>query len=269
VVPCPGWERSVSAFGLDAKSHAHQSVGRALLDGRVEADAVVAHRHLDLPVDGRQRHPDLAGLGVLADVGDGLLHHAVDHQLGVRLEPDRLDLAMHLHAGALGELARQDFQRRGQPQVAERGRTQVFDDAPPQRDAAVERVHQVDQAFARLGRAAGQPRHDARRIQLGRGEQRTQFVVQVARQTAAFVLARGLQVVRQLGELGGALRDFDLQPVALGLQRPLLFLLLHLQRQALAQVHEQAQQADAAKRRDPDARPHQGAIDVAPALFDA
>ena len=160
---------------------------------------------------------------------------------------------MHLDAGALGELACQDLQRRGQPQVAERGRTQVFDDAPPQRDAAVQRVHQVNQAFARLRRAAGQPRHDARRIQLGRGQQRTQLVVQVARQTAAFVFARRLQVVRQLGELGGALRDFDLQPVTLGLQRLLLLLLLLLQRQALAQVHEQAQQADAAQGRDPDA----------------
>ena len=216
-----------------------------------------------------QVQPDLVGLGVFADVGDGFLHQAVDHQLGAGIERYRRQVADHFHIRALGELAHQNVQRHHQAQVAQGGGPQVFDDAAAQRNALVERFNQMRQTFQRLGCGAGQPRLDACRVQFGRRQQRAQFVVQVARQPQALVLARGLQVVGQFGQLGRAALDLDLQAVALGLHGVLQCQLLGLQRSALLQVQVQRQQAHRAERGHADAADHQRALQVGSACFDA
>ncbi len=111
----------------------------------------------------------------------------------------------------------------------------------------------VSTRWARRSRAsgarAGQPGPDARGVQLGRGQQRAELVVQVARQPVAFVFARGLQVVGQLGELRGAAPHLDVQLVTLGLHGVLERELLVLERGGLAQVQEQGQQAQQAQDR--------------------
>ena len=83
--------------------------------------------------------------------------------------------------------------------------------------------------------------------------------MQVTRQALALVLARGLQVPRQLGELGGALAHLDLQPVTLGLHQALLLQQLVGQHLVLAQHHDQRQQADRAEQGHANAADQQGA----------
>ena len=234
----------------------------------VEPHAVVAHRHLHLAILHAQAHPYILGLPVFGDVGDGFLHQPVDHQLGRGFELHRLQRVVDRDAGALRVFARQDFQGGHQTQVAECRRTQVFDDAALERDAAVECFDQMGQPFQSLRRAVGQARPDTRSVKFGRGEQGAQFVVQVARQAAAFVFARGLKVLRQLGQLLRALKHFDLQPVAFRLQDTLLLQLLVFERKGLPQVHEQRQQADRAQRRYAYAAQHQGVVDVGAAGCD-
>jgi hypothetical protein len=168
---------------------------------------------------------------------------SVGHQLGIRLQPDRIERAVHLDARMLGKLARQDLQRCRQPQVRQRRGPQVLDDAPLQCGHAVEHLDQVAEPLQGLGRGARQPRLDARRIEPGRGQQGTEFVVQLACQVVALVFACVQQVLRQLGQLRRALSHLELQPVVRGLHQAMHLALLHLQRQGLAQEQHQRQQA--------------------------
>ena len=62
------------------------------------------------------------------------------------------------------------------------------------------------------------PRFDAGHVELGRGEQAAELVVQFARQTAALVFTHELQMARQFGELSCASLDLVLQTVAFVLQ---------------------------------------------------
>ena len=63
-----------------------------------------------------------------------------------RLEPvDTRDLA------ARREFAQQDLERGDQAEIAERRRAQVLDDPALQRDAAVQRLVEVGQAFGGVG----------------------------------------------------------------------------------------------------------------------
>ena len=175
-------------------------MGRDALDPAVKANAVIAHRHFYLGVVIGQDDPHVAGLGVLADVGEGFLHQPVHHQLRRGRERHRLQRAMHLNARLFGKFTCHDLQRGQQAQIAQSRRAQVFNDAPAQRNAAVEVVHQMRQQFGRFGRGAGQPGLDARGVQLGRCEQGAQVIMQVARQAAALVFTGGMQVVGQLGQ---------------------------------------------------------------------
>ena len=222
---------------LDAVAHAHQPVRGAALRVGVEADAVVAHRDLDLVAERGKCDPDrAAGLRVFGDVGDRLLHQTVHHQLAGGVQPHRIQRTHYFQPGAFRIFPRQDFEGGHQPQVAQGRGPQVFDDAAFEGNATVQRFNQVAQPLLGFGRGTGEPRLDARRVQLGRGEQGTQLVVQVARQAAALVFARGLQVLGELGELGGAKPYLRLQPVALGLHRALEFELLLHQYGRLAKV---------------------------------
>ena len=200
----------------------------------VEADAVVAHRHLHLAVAARLRLTQTClRLGVLGDVGDGLLHQAVDHQLGVGLA------AAPVSSAQCTSMPDCSANSRARISSAATSPRLLSDDG--RRSSMMRRFSAMPllsvstrwlEPLRRLGRRAGQARLDARRVELGRGEQRAEFVVQVARQAAALVFARRLQVVRQLGQLRGALRDLDLEPVALGLHQALLLLPLLVERRA-------------------------------------
>jgi len=150
---------------------------------------------------------------------------------------------VHGHATAARELARQDFQRGHQPQVGQRRGAQVLGDAALDGDHLVQRAGEVGQPFQRLGgqwHRCGQARPDARGVELGRCEQRAQLVVQVARQAVAFVLARRLQVMRQLGELRRTFTHQRLQAVSFVVDAPLLA----LKAQCVAQRHQQRPQPD-------------------------
>ena len=116
----------------------------------------------------------------------------------------------------------------------------------------------MSQALDRFRRRALQTRLDPRGVELGRGEQRSELVVQLAREAAALVLARGLQVLRELGELRGTTLDLALEPVALGLDRLLALAPVRIERRGLAQIHAEREQADRAHRRDADAVQQQG-----------
>ncbi|MCY1369792.1 hypothetical protein D9M69_568460 [compost metagenome] len=185
-------------------AHARQAVCRRAHALRIEALAVVGHFHDHVVGVVLQHDGGFGGLGVLADVGQALLHHAVDRELARLVHGHGLQRHLDLQARALSELAPQDFQRGDQPEVGERRRPQVLDDAALQRDAAVEQLGQMLQALDRVGRV-GQARLQPRHVELGGREQRAQFVVQFARQVAALGLAHVLQVGGELGQRGGAL----------------------------------------------------------------
>ena len=120
----------------------------------------------------------------------------------------------------------------------------------------------MGQALRRLGRQHAEARLQPGCVELGRGQQRAQLIVQVARQPAAFVFAGGLQVLRQLGELQGALSHLQLQAVGFGLQLAPLLGSNVVEHIRLPQVHEQGQQADGGHGRDTDAVQHQGVVHV-------
>ena len=128
---------------------------------RVEAAAVV--RHFDGGMAALVHHRDrhFGRLGVLADVRQAFLHHAVDGQLPGFVGVNRFEHHLDLQARLVGEFSAQDFQGRDEPQVGQRRWTQVLDDAPFERDAAVEQFGQVLQALHRAHRRAatsGAPR---------------------------------------------------------------------------------------------------------------
>ena len=84
---------------------------------------------------------------------------------------------------------------------------------------------------------------DTGSIQLGRGEQGSQVIMQITGQPVALVFSCGLQVMGQIRQLRGAQLDFSLQPVTFGLDLPSRFKLLRYQCRSLAQVHQESQQA--------------------------
>ena len=172
--------------------------------GKVEALAVVLDLHRHIGGVSVHRDLDLAGLGVLADVGQRLLHQAVDGQFGGFGQFHGFEDGLHLDAAALGEFAGQDFQRGRQPQVRQRGGAQVFHDPALERNPAVERLRHVFDAVGDLGVAHVDARLQAGHVQFGGRQQGAQLVVQLAGQVAAFVFTHLLQVVGQFGEGGGA-----------------------------------------------------------------
>ena len=190
---------------------------------------------------------------MLGDVAQGFLHQPEGGEIGRRRHRHRREPRRHAHLQPVGELAAQDLQRRQQAQVVQAGRTQVFDDAALQRNAAVERLHQVLDPRQQCRCRLLQPRPQAGHVQLGGGEQRTQFVVQVTCQAGTLVLTRGLQVAGEAGELGGAVPHLHLQPVTFIADGLLLRLALALGLLTLAQHQRHQQQAD--QRDGQDAQP--------------
>ena len=215
------------------------------------------------------RHQYLAGLGVLADVGQRLLHHAVHRELRCIGQLHRLQAGLDVDARALGVFARQDLQRGREPQVGQGRRAQVFDDAPLEGNAAVERFGEVLEALGNVGRSGIDLGFEARHIQLGSRQQRAQLVVQFPRQMTPFFFAHLLQVVGQLGQRGRAVAHQPFQAVALTLQHLLLAQVDGLNRLRLAQVHVKGQQANGGDRGNTDARQHQRLLDLLAALLQA
>ena len=123
-------------------------------------------------------------------------------------------------------------------------------------------------ALEDLRRGLAEPRLEPRRVELGRGEQGTELVVQLAREMASFVFADRLQMLRQLLQLLGPGRDLGLEAVAFALGAAHLLLGVAVERRRLAQVHEERQQADRRHRRGADPVEHQRLVNALPALGD-
>ena len=187
----------------------------------------------------------------------------------LRGQANRLELQPNVDAQALRELAAEHLERGLQAQRIEGGRPQVLDDAALERDAAVQRLDQVLDAGCQFGRGAVQLGADPRHVELGRGEQCTEFVVQVAREARPFVLARGLEVTRQFGQFGGALANLALEPVVFSLHALLLFAALPVELAALVQEHHQQQQAENGERSDAAAVEQQDVEDAGQRCGDA
>ena len=235
----------------------------------VKPHSVVAHLHRHMRGVAVHRHQYLAGLGVLADVGQRLLHHAVHRELRCIGQLHRLQAGLDVDARALGVFARQDLQRGREPQVRQGRRPQVFDDAALERNAAVERLRQVLEPLRHIGCGGVDLGLEARHIELGGCQQRAQFVMQLSRQMAALFFAHLLQVVGQLRQRGGAVPHQALQAVALALQHLLLAQVHRLHGLCLAQVHVKGQQADGGDGGNADARQHQRLLDLLTALLQA
>ena len=243
-------------------AHARQAVRRHLHAGRVKARTVVVHLHRHMVGMCVHRHQHLVRVGVLADVGQCLLHHAVHRELRGAGQLDRLQVGLDLDTGTLRKLAGENLERSREPQVRQGGRSQVLDDAALEGDAAVERVGEVLEAFGHIRRIHIQLGFQARHIQLGGGEQCTQFVVQLAGQVAALVFPHLLQVACQLRQGRRALAHQAFQAVALVLKQGLFALAHHLQGVGLAQVHEERQQANRRDHGNANAREHERLHDL-------
>ncbi|MFT3960160.1 MAG: hypothetical protein QM701_01700 [Propionivibrio sp.] len=178
-------------------------------------------------------------------------------------EADGLQVRQHLDLHARGEIPAQDLQRRAQPEVVQRQRPKVLDDAPLQRDDRIERLGQVPQAAGQIGGGGRQLRAHARHVQLGRRQQRAEFVMQLAGQMRAFVLARQLQVRGQFRQLGGAPAHLHFELVAFGLDRQLLGDTMLVEQAALAPEAHQQQHDDHGHRADADAVQRQRVEDAA------
>lgn len=100
-------------------AHAGQPVGVGAHGRGLEALAIVLdlHRHIGRVVVHGDQY--VAGLGVFADIGQRLLHDAVDRELGRLRQLHLLQVRCDLDAAAFAEFACQDFQRRGQAQVGQ------------------------------------------------------------------------------------------------------------------------------------------------------
>jgi hypothetical protein len=223
---------------LHAVAHADQALRAAAHAAGVEALAVVAHGGDDLIAFTHHAHVDLVGVGVLGDVGQRLLDHAVERDLRGFVELERLDLGVDLQIGALPEFGGQDLDRRLQAEVRQRRRPQVFDDAALQADAVVERGREMQQALVDLGAVhLRQAALQARRVELGCRQQRAELVVQLAGDASALVFARRLQVFGQPRQLFRALRHLGFEMVALGFEFAGMAALRGVEHGALAQEH--------------------------------
>ena len=85
-------------------------------------------------------------------------------------------------------------------------------------------------------------RRNARDVELGSRQQGAEFVVQLAGEVGAFVLADGLQVMGQFGQLAGAVRHLAVEPVALAGQLLGMLTARAVQGLVAAQEHGQPEQ---------------------------
>ena len=126
-------------------------IGRAWLLGAAVCDApIVAYGQVCAALAAAQGEPDMVRMRMLADIGERFLHQTVNNQLGGRLQRHRGQITMHGGARLLGELARQNFKRRDKAKVGQRLRVKAFDDAVFERNAMVQRGHQMDMSHLSL-----------------------------------------------------------------------------------------------------------------------
>ena len=120
----------------------------------------------------------------------------------------------------------------------------------------------MQKTFGDLGRHRAESGLQPCRVELGCRQQRAELVVQLTREPAALVFARGLQVLGQFGELRGAGLDLGFETIALDLHCQLLLKLNLGQHHALPEIERHRQQADQRGQRDADAVDQQGALDA-------
>jgi hypothetical protein len=80
----PAWfgvEREFAAARFDPMAHSRQAMAGCAWCRRVKAFAVVVHSHQDVGPAVEQHDARVAGLGILACVVQGFLHHPVDGEL--------------------------------------------------------------------------------------------------------------------------------------------------------------------------------------------
>lgn len=167
-----------AANGFDTVLHAGQAMGVGAHAGGLEPLAIVLNLHGYIGGVVVHRDDDMAGPGVLADIGQRLLHHAIDRQLRGLGQVHLLQTALHLDVAAIAELPGQDFQCRGQSQVGKRGRAKVLDDATLECNAAVERLDQMGDALGDLGCRSVDLGFESRNIEFGCGQQRAKLIMQ-------------------------------------------------------------------------------------------
>ncbi|HMI68504.1 MAG TPA: hypothetical protein VK510_00830, partial [Solirubrobacteraceae bacterium] len=99
---------------------------------QVDATAVVAHAQHDVAVSSTQGDRDLRGVGVSDGVGDGLLSHPVDHELGlggqIRYPAGQVELWLDADAAVMCHAPAERQQRVGQTEVVERLGPQLAND---------------------------------------------------------------------------------------------------------------------------------------------
>ena len=151
--------------------------------------AVVPHRQDQFVRALAQLDPDIGGIGVAGHVGQRLLHHAVQRDVGTRSQRRVIgaELHRHLHVHAPGGVAGQPFDRGVQPQVVEHQRTQVGRNPAQCRHGAVHHLQHAGDASVPAG--TGRFGTQAEQLHLHGGQALAQFVVQFAGDAAAFFLA--------------------------------------------------------------------------------
>lgn len=205
-----------AANGFDTVLHAGQAMGVGAHAGGLEPLAIVLNLHGYIGGVVVHRDDDMAGPGVLADIGQRLLHHAIDRQLRGLGQVHLLQTALHLDVAAIAELPGQDFQCRGQSQVGKRGRAKVLDDATLECNAAVERLDQMGDALGDLGCRSVDLGFESRNIEFGCGQQRAKLIMRISRARCARSSSRTCcKWVARLGECRCAVTNDFLQAIAL------------------------------------------------------
>src|SRR5438067_8827875 len=189
-VDSPAGQRRTLFHAFDAELRS--CAGRVRRALEVEAAAVVLDDREYLPVAALDDQAHARGLGVLEDVGQRLLHDAVDSRLDGRrkalvVKPDRV--YVHCYATLRRPLPDEQAQRGVQPQVVQRWRAQL----------ECEVVNRLVDPQGQLPQLLDTARHVGRAALLllrgleadvQRGEVLPERVVQLARDAASLLLLR-------------------------------------------------------------------------------
>ena len=205
-LPAGRVDRHLAALRLDAVAHAEQAVARRDAARRCRSRRRCrAPRPRPAPSRGRAGDDDAARLGVLGDVGQRLLDQAVDRELrppgsgSTGLEVARRPSISLPGANSRSRISSAATRPRLLSDEGRRSSMIRRFSAMPLFSASLRWARRsVD-----LGASVG-PRRDLSRgdVELGRGEQGAELVVQLAREPAALVLADGLQVLGELASAG-------------------------------------------------------------------